>query len=173
MTEENDRTRGSMSSVVSLHRYWIYSNRLRVLFKGALKQTPMDEMQGVPVEVAVISLLLSDLGIFMAYWYGSLYVVVEGYRELRLNDPEIDILLQSPNVDHLRLFRNGMFHFQQEPLSPKLFGIMNSPDSVAWLQRLHRRLGEVLLSRVRADLPPEARENVEAMLRDLKGGNSE
>ena len=45
---------------------------------------------------------------------GGLYTVIEGYRELQLQDPKIDGLLRSPNVDALRLLRNATFHFQKE-----------------------------------------------------------
>jgi hypothetical protein len=40
--------------------------------------------------------------IFMSYWYGSLYVVVEGWRELNETDPKVDPLISSPDVDRLK-----------------------------------------------------------------------
>jgi hypothetical protein len=38
----------------------------------------------------------------MSYWYGSLYVVVEGWRELNETDPKVDPLISSPDVDRLK-----------------------------------------------------------------------
>jgi hypothetical protein len=38
----------------------------------------------------------------MSYWYGSLYVVVEGWRELNETDPKVDPLISSPHVDRLK-----------------------------------------------------------------------
>lgn len=56
-----------------------------------------------------------DIGEFIAFsavWFASLYVVIEGWRELKLTDSEIDTLLESEHVDSLRVFRNATFHFQ-------------------------------------------------------------
>jgi hypothetical protein len=50
----------------------------------------------------------------MSYWYAALYVVIEGWRDLGLADATIDALLQSPNVDLLKRYRNGVFHFQKD-----------------------------------------------------------
>lgn len=33
---------------------------------------------------------------YMSYWYAGLFVVVEGWRDLGLQDAEIDGLLESP-----------------------------------------------------------------------------
>jgi Resolvase, N terminal domain len=52
--------------------------------------------------------------LYMSYWYGGLYVVIEGWQELSLSDAVIDATLQSPNVDLLRRYRNGVFHFQRD-----------------------------------------------------------
>ena len=62
--------------------------------------------------------------------------VVEGWNALDLHDAEIDGLLTSANVEHLRRYRNGTFHFQQAYLDPRVTEIMGSPDSVDWVRRL-------------------------------------
>lgn len=48
---------------------------------------------------------------YMLYWFGGLFVVAEGWKELNVNDPAIDKML-SEHWDSLRLFRNAVFHFQ-------------------------------------------------------------
>jgi hypothetical protein len=155
-----------MGPLLSLHRYWLYSDRLRVLFRGALDDWPGDAEQP-PGPAEAVLMLHTDPGIFMAYWHASLYVVIEGYRALGLHDPAIDILLQSPNVDHLRLFRNGTFHYQREPIPHKLVGIMSSQDAVTWLRQLHTRMGQFLLAQVKAQLPEDVRKQTQAMLEEL------
>jgi hypothetical protein len=74
-------------------------------------RTHFDEVlsRGAPVGEAEIESFL-----YMSYWYGALYVVIEGWRELKLADTGIDNLLESPNVDLLRKYRNGVFHFQAD-----------------------------------------------------------
>ena len=81
-------------------------------------------------------------GLAMGLWLGTLYVVVEGWQEAKLSDPEIDRLLTSANVPLLRRFRNGMFHFQgDEWLSTKLSNFAHSPDSVPWTDTLMKEFG--------------------------------
>lgn len=41
-----------------------------------------------------LAFFADDPGIFMSYWYGGLYVVIEGWKELGLHDPEIDQLIE-------------------------------------------------------------------------------
>lgn len=52
--------------------------------------------------------------LYMSYWYGGLYVVIEGWQRLKLSDDIIDNLLISSNVQLLKRYRNGVFHFQKE-----------------------------------------------------------
>jgi hypothetical protein len=54
-------------------------------------------------QVASTWLCNDNSGIFMSYWYGGLYSVIEGSKELALRDEEIDALLKSRNIDLLPL----------------------------------------------------------------------
>jgi hypothetical protein len=86
-------------------------------------------------------------GLAMGLWFGALYIVVEGWQEARLSDPEIDTLLTSPNVPLLRRFRNAMFHFQgDEWLSTKLSDFAKSPDCVPWVDALMKEFGRYLVT---------------------------
>jgi hypothetical protein len=77
--------------------------------------------------------------IYMSYWYGSLYVVVEGWQELKLTDPIIDGLLRSPHVDLLRRYRNGVFHFQRKFHDERFWDLMLAGrEAVEWVSQLHR-----------------------------------
>jgi hypothetical protein len=57
---------------------------------------------------------------YLSYWYAGLYVVCEGWRELRLSDPEIDGLLASTNLELLKRFRHGVYHFQPDYFDKRL-----------------------------------------------------
>ena len=80
--------------------------------------------------------------------HSGLYAVIEGYRELQLQDPKIDGLLRSPNVDALRLLRNATFHFQKEFFSPKMMHFIGSADSVPWVRSLTEAFSEFFLREV-------------------------
>src|SRR5258708_14276090 len=76
---------------------------------------PFEEPQSAAPEDPnrqALEVFAGSRGNFMYYWYGSLYVVVEGFRSLHLNDQSITVLLGSPNVNALRGCRNAAFHFQ-------------------------------------------------------------
>src|SRR5450755_4459353 len=69
-----------------------------------------------------------------AHWYGSLYVVVEGWKELGLKDAIIDALLSHaayPNL--LRQFRNGVYHYQSKIMAPKLLQFIARTRHVLWV----------------------------------------
>ena len=51
---------------------------------------------------------------YLSYWCAGLYVVCEGWLELKLSNAEIDALLKSPHLDVLKRFRNAVYHFQPD-----------------------------------------------------------
>ena len=58
----------------------------------------------------------------VSQWLASLWVVVEGWKQIPLRDPLIDELLDAyPDFcDLLRRFRNGVYHFQSEVFDDRL-----------------------------------------------------
>jgi len=158
--------------IVVLHRYWIYADRLRRAFLEALRTSQVKEIfesrDGLDEDSLAAFLVLSDFAIFMAYFYSALFVVVEGYRELKLHDSTVDELLESPNVDFLRLFRNGTMHFQPEPFSRKTFLFLDSEGSAAWVKALHVELGRFLLDAIKSRLPTKVREKAERMIEEAR-----
>lgn len=51
---------------------------------------------------------------YLSYWLAGLYVVCEGWQELKLSDPEIDALLKSPHLEALKRYRHGVYHYQAD-----------------------------------------------------------
>lgn len=82
-------------------------------------------------------------GLFVAYasqWYASLYVIVEGWRELKLADTIIDKLLEEHEalLALLKRYRNGVFHFQTNILDDRFTGFVKTKDnSYLWARLLH------------------------------------
>jgi hypothetical protein len=120
--------------IVTLHRYFIWANRMRTHFDWVISN---GELAG---EREIESFL------YMSYWYGGLYVVIEGWRKLMLTDTVIDGLLQSPNVELLRRYRNGVFHFQPEYNDQRFLEFMEQGvDEVNWVRSVNEQFGRYFL----------------------------
>jgi len=121
--------------LLSLHRYYIWANRMRTHFDEILASGTSATGQG---EIESV--------LYMSYWYGGLYVVVEGWKELGLTDAAVDRLLESPNVDLLRRYRNGVFHFQRQYNDQRFMEfITQGTDVVPWVRNLNQQLGRYFL----------------------------
>ncbi len=138
-----------MTPLAALYRYFIAANKMRIHFDRALANPKTHQMEPDDNPVAAFMVMhADDYGVFMFYWYSGLYVVIEGFNELKLRDAKIESLLQSPNVDALRLMRNATFHFQKEFLSPKMLHFMGSSDAVPWVRSLTEAFSEFFLREV-------------------------
>ena len=92
----------------------------------------------MPEAIEELGNMMSLLAV-ITVWYSLLFVVVEGYQELELHDPEVDELLSNrAYVDALRRFRNSTFHYQQNPLSRKRREFIEAEDSEIWIRDLNR-----------------------------------
>jgi hypothetical protein len=99
--------------------------------------------------------------IYMSYWYGALYVVVEGWQELKLTDSVIDGLLRSPNVDLLRRYRNGVFRFQRKFYDERFWDLMLAGrESVEWVSQLHGEFRRYFMSFFAARKEPRTAQTV-------------
>lgn len=95
--------------------------------------------------------------IAMSYWYGGLYVVIEGWRELELRDPQIDALLASPNVDLLKRYRNGIFHYQRRYFDERFVELIrDGEDVVNWVRELNSQFGRFFLEWFKANREAKA-----------------
>jgi len=135
-----------MSDLLTLHRYYIWANRMRDHFDRALGEF-MQLGKRITDSERATKFFAGDPGIFMSYWYGGLYVVVEGWRELGLHDPDIDRLIDSPNTELLRRYRNGAFHFQRNYFDERFHGFIEEEGSAFWVRELNRSLGRFFLQK--------------------------
>jgi len=130
---------------LALHRYWMYANRMRGYFEKALLNPDWLKLAEEHKAHPGLTFFVHDPGIFMSYWYGGLYVVIEGWQELGLADPTIDRLLESPNIQLLRRYRNGVFHYQTTYFDDRFRGFIESQDSVPWVRELNLAFGDYFL----------------------------
>jgi len=110
---------------------------------------------------------------WMSYWYGSLFVVIEAYESIGYSDPVVDSLLSHPGGYKKLLwrFRNGIFHYQADPIDPKLLDLLNrGEEHVLWVYALHDEF--VRLSREQVDrfgMTEEVRAEVKRVINNLTG----
>ncbi len=119
-------------AVLSLHTHWITADAIKVRISLDVSRDNK------------ISDELNDLGQLrskmqtMVVFYALFYVVIEGYRELKLKDENIDALLSTENYeDLLRRFRNAIFHFQRNPFDQRLIDFLNAKDSENWIREIY------------------------------------
>jgi hypothetical protein len=134
-------------NIVILHRYFIVANKMRIRFEKALADPKVvNRFPNADPLTRLLMMHVDDYGVFMFYWYSGMYVVIEGFRELKLKDAKIEALLQSPNVKALRLIRNATFHFQKDGFfSKKIHPFLESKDSVPWVHSLTHAFSEFFL----------------------------
>lgn len=130
-------TSADKNDLFSLHKYFIWADRMRVHFEQIL-QNPKNPSFDI------------EANLYMSYWYGGMYVVIEGYLELQLSDTKIDELLKSQNVGLLKRYRNGVFHFQKNYNDDRFSDFMKSKNSVPWVRELRQEFSRFFL----ASFPP-------------------
>ena len=54
-----------------------------------------------------------EFNAFTLYWFASLFVVVDGWKNLNIKEPHINEMIEE-HGDSLRLFRNAVFHYSVE-----------------------------------------------------------
>jgi hypothetical protein len=162
MAQEHSSDRAG--SILSLHRYLCWASiqkRLREAGECVEQMISKErERAGVNLHQApddlrtfmdLSQMISSDFGLYFFYYFGALYVVVEGFRDLDLDDETVKDLLKSPYTQSLRRSRNGAFHFQREYLTRKLLDpYLNEDDFVEWAFALHDAL-RTCISREFAD----------------------
>lgn len=123
----------SKEKLLTLWRYHAWSRRLRKTFKSHLES----EGEFLKQEGDLGYFFLSQTALFLFYWYASLYVVADGYCELKLQNRLIGPLFSTEHIEILRLFRNGMFHYQAECYHTKLMDMLTGyEENVVWLDML-------------------------------------
>jgi hypothetical protein len=110
---------------------------MRDLFRREANAEWLNMMSADPT--GLLLFFYSAPGCYLLYSYSGIYLVVEGWRDLGLQDQAIDRLITSPFIDRLRLFRNATFHYQKEPLSRKHLQFFGTEEerTEQWLNDLY------------------------------------
>jgi hypothetical protein len=126
--------------IITLYRYFAYAAHMRDLFRRKVNE---DWLKMLSADMSGLLLFFySAPGIYLLYSYSGIYLVIEGWKDLKLSDSKIDALLDSPFVDRLRLFRNATFHYQKDPISWKHLQFFGTEEEQTekWLNNLYSEL---------------------------------
>ncbi|MCX6766138.1 MAG: hypothetical protein NT136_04235 [Candidatus Moranbacteria bacterium] len=119
-------------SILTLHRYYIWATTMKFHFEEELKKHNISKNKDITIEQMM----------YMSIWYGLLYVVAEGWKNLKLHDKVIDSLLQSKNINLLKRYRNGVFHFNKKYYNDKYLDFCKEKSSADWIRKLNLELGK-------------------------------
>jgi hypothetical protein len=121
-----------MEELISLHKHWLNADAVKKVVTAKIGGD-----HGLPEGLAEYAELHSSFA-RLSVLYGLIYVVVEGYKELKYANPKVDDLLsQEEFVDALRLFRNSTFHYQKNPIPEKALKFLELSESESWIKALH------------------------------------
>jgi hypothetical protein len=151
--------------IATLYRYYLYA----VVMRDNLKNENLEDfIKKLKDDISSVILIFSSpVGIYMTYFYSAIYLVIEGWRDLKLSDDKINRLIDSPYTDKLRLFRNATFHYQKEPISPKLLQFLGTEEEATeiWINELYIEFGKYFKQNS-FNMPDE-------LLEELKGKGSQ
>lgn len=134
-----ENTSKKLIRLLTLHRYWIWSNAMRIKF--------YESLENITPTTSAVELYVNETGMYMSYWYSSLYVVIEEYRQTDLTNKDVDALISDQTkIENLRLFRNATFHFQEDYFSEKFAKFISDKNSASWCVQLTEKIGEFIKS---------------------------
>ena len=86
----------------------------------------------------------------MVHWVASVYVGTEAWKQLGIPDPTLtDIIDKYDDLfQHMRRFRNAVYHFQRKPLGDKIVSFNRNPEAVAFVRALQFELQRFLVNSV-------------------------
>lgn len=123
--------------LVSLHKHWVTADAVKQAVNVKIKVNK--DFSEIFLQQAELHSVFQRLSVL----YALIYVVVEGFVELKCEDADVEKLLsQVDYVDTLRLFRNATFHYQKEPISAKALKFLELEESEIWIQKLHHSFGK-------------------------------
>ena len=126
-----------IAAMISFTRYLSWADLQRTLFEEEMGSEP-----GADDPSAMRNHEWRWFGL-MSYWYASLYVVIEAWDNLGYVDPIVSQLLSQPSDLRmlLRRFRNGVFHYQESLLTPKILDLLETGSAhVYWVWALHQEI---------------------------------
>ena len=118
----------------TLHRYFLNASRNRSLFLSQLQRDELDN---------------PHTRIHLDLWYGCLYVVIEGWRAERIDDPATtELLRDEKRVKLLAGNRNATFHYHRDYTDSRTAALYADRGFVQWINALHDAMSDFFLRKV-------------------------
>lgn len=95
-------------AVISLYRYFAWADYMRRHHEEVRVRDEALRATGKHDDLPYDEMMRAEM--YMCFWFASLYSVIDGWRRLKLEVPEIAKLLRSPMTERLREFRNAVYH---------------------------------------------------------------
>jgi hypothetical protein len=116
--------------ILSLHRYFVWALTMRDHYEKTGQRFS-------PTPSFFENEAANEAFMYLSYWYAGLYVVCEGWQELRLSNPEIDALLTSSHLEVLKRFRHGVYHYQADYFDKRFMNaFILGEDFDYWVKKL-------------------------------------
>jgi hypothetical protein len=116
--------------VFSLHRYFTWCAEMREHYQQV-------GMQVSPTPSFFEKENAGRAFMYLSYWQAGLFVVSEGWKDLKLSDTEVDALLKSPHLEKLKRFRHGVYHYQPGYFDQRFMGaFVAGEDFAEWAESL-------------------------------------
>ncbi len=139
MTEIDENGGQGKLDLAVLYKHWTTADSINHHLRQSI-QSGIDNKDNLPKELAALAHQHSVM-LALSVWYSLLWVVVEGYQELKLTDARIDELLSDDAMTTmLRRFRNAVFHVQRDPVGPKMMDFLTASESEKWINELNSAL---------------------------------
>lgn len=119
------------SEHLTLHRYFLNASRNRSLFLRKLQEGQSDHLHTT---------------VHLDLWYGCLFVVIEGWRQERINDATVTALLRDETKRQLlEGYRNAVFHYHPDYVDSRRAAVFRSTEFVEWVSALHDAISSYFL----------------------------
>lgn len=119
------------SELMSLDRHFVWADHFKRKHYELLES-------GLKIETLtdIGEFFANPVGMYMCYWYATLYTVIEGLDSYKFDYSEIKSDVNDIK-DSLRLFRNVIYHHQPGYFDERLFEIMKDKDSRTKIKAVH------------------------------------
>jgi len=121
---------------MSIHRHWIWADRIRDEYFERLKADP-------PMDSDLVGYFLTGHGMYLCIWFGLEFAVWDEIQSRGFPVPNAAKEMQEISKS-LKDFRHTIFHIQPEYFSSMTWKLLNKPDHQFKISNAHKEIGEWL-----------------------------